>query len=265
MKNILEAIYETRSKTWDRLIEGNQKSTPEDRMTTGRSDHREKKKKNIEFDRKSRRANKIDLTPFTFPPDQFTWWLNIENRKYKQRRELLRITEIEFDKKTTISHPVVFVFDIEGRNGGERSRGKRISDPRHETHPVSVPRPAATIGSMANADIEGDMFWNTPLSSVLMSRFLWAYLGDVFLPTCLPRRDIRVVLPRCTVCRANRAHRKKFWPVETRNFDEFFFFFSHFRSRYVPFFDSVPRLRSTPPPVYFLRQYFLTICENNNS
>lgn len=228
MKNILEAIYETRSKTWDRLIEGNQKSTPEDRTTTGRSDHREKKKKNMEFDRKSRRANKIDLTPFTFPPDQFTWWLNVENRKYKQRRELLRITEIEFDKKTTISHPVVFVFDIEGRNGGERSRGKRISDPRHETHPVSVPRPAATIGSMANADIEGDMFWNTPLSSVLMSRFLWAYLGDVFLPTCLPRRDIRVVLPRCTVCRANRAHRKKFWPVETRNFDEFFFFFPIF-------------------------------------
>ena len=226
MKNILEAIYETRSKIWDRHIEGNQKSTPEDRTTTGRSDHREKKKKNMEFDRKSRRANKIDLTPF--PPDQFTWWLNVENRKYKQRRELLRITEIEFDKKTTISHPVVFVFDIEGRNGGERSRGKRISDPRHETHPVSVPRPAATIGSMANADIKGDMFWNTPLSSVLMSRFLWAYLGDVFLPTCLPRRDIRVVLPRCTVCRANRAHRKKFWPVETRNFDEFFFFFFPF-------------------------------------
>lgn len=119
MKNILEAIYETRSKIWDRHIEGNQKSTPEDRTTTGRSDHREKKKKNMEFDRKSRRANKIDLTPF--PPDQFTWWLNVENRKYKQRRELLRITEIEFDKKTTISHPVVFVFDIEGRNGGERS------------------------------------------------------------------------------------------------------------------------------------------------
>lgn len=29
-------------------------------------------------------------------------------------------------------------------------------DPRHET-PVSVPRPVS-IGSMANADIEGDMF-----------------------------------------------------------------------------------------------------------
>lgn len=49
-----------------------------------------------------------------------------------------------------------------------------------------------------------------------------------FLPTCLPRRDIRVVLPRCTVCRANRAHRKKFWPVETRNFDEFLFFLFFF-------------------------------------
>lgn len=100
-------------------------------------------------------------------------------------------------------------------------------DPIRETEHRDEARPGpAGIGSMASANIGGDMFWNTPLSSVPMSRFLWVYLGGGFFPRAY-QEGIYVSCYPVFCCSANHAHRKKFWPVETRNFDEFLFLDFH--------------------------------------
>ena len=103
------------------------------------------------------------------------------------------------------------------------------SKPRNGTAGQEEREPGpASIGSMASVDIESDMFWNTPLSSVLMSRFLRVYLGGGFFPRAY-QEGIYVSCYPVFYCNANRVHRKKFWPVETWHFDGFLFHRFSFR------------------------------------
>lgn len=153
---------------------------------------------------------------------------------------------IRQEDSESISHPMVFVsfvFDIEGRNGEERSEARNTG----------------LCSTSSQYRIDGQCrYWrwhvlkHTPFIGAHVSVSMSVFRRR-FLPTCLPRRDIRVVLPRCTVCRANRAHRKKFWPVETRNFDEFFFF-SIFDPDTCHFW--FPRVRSDSSPSTFCTNTF---------
>lgn len=154
---------------------------------TGRSDHREKKKTensivNLEEPIKS-------ISPLSHSSILLAWSIygllkpetdnnnNNNNKNWfpisvKQERDWIR----QEDNDLTSYHGIRF--DIETRK--KKWRRRMIAWKKIRSG-LSVAR-RASIGSMANADIEGDMFWNTPLSSVLMSRFLWAYLGDRFFP-----------------------------------------------------------------------------------
>lgn len=80
---------------------------------------------------------------------------------------------------------------------------------RRNGTPGPFPRPAS-IGSMASADIGGDMFWNTPLSSVTSSSISMSVFRRRFLPTCLPKKGYK--------CRVTSVYRV---PLATgRNFDQ---------------------------------------------
>lgn len=205
---------------------------------TGRSDHREKK--NREFDRKPRRANKIDLTPFTFLHPSRLIDLRIiktGNRQQQQQELVPDICQTRERLNSTRRQRSYIVpwYSFRYRDAKEEMEEE---DDRVEKDPIR-----SLCCTSSQYRIDGQCrYWrwhvlkHTPFIGAHVSVSMSVFRRP-FLPTCLPRRDIRVVLPRCTVCRANRAHRKKFWPVETRNFDEFLFFpFSFdFRSRYAPF------------------------------
>lgn len=214
-------VYETRSKIWDH-IEGNRKSTPEKRTTTARSNHREKKERtensivNLEEPIKSISPLSHSSIPAWSiypmikrrkPETQTTRGIASNKRLNSTRRQRIDL----------ISHGIRF-FSISKEEMKEKDRVERI-------------RGTGLSSTSSQYRIDGQCrYWrwhvlkHTPFIGAHVSVSMSVFRRR-FLPTCLPRRDIRVVLPRCTVCRANRAHRKKFWPVETRNFDEFFFFF----------------------------------------
>lgn len=251
-------VYETRWKIWDH-IEGNRKSTPEKRTTTARSNHREKKERaensivNLEEPIKS-------ISPLSHSSiPAWSIYPMIKRRKPEtqttrgiasnKRLNLTRRQRIDL-----ISHGIRS-FSISKEEMEEKDRVERI-------------RGTGLSSTSSQYRIDGQcQYWrwhvlkHTPFIGAHVSVSMSVFRRR-FLPTCLPRRDIRVVLPRCTVCRANRAHRKKFWPVETRNFDEFFFFSIFDPDTCHFWFGSESSI--DPSPSTFLHQYFLTICENSN-
>lgn len=216
---------------------------------TGRSDHRGKK--NREFDRKPRRANKIDLTPFTFLHPSRLIDLRIiktGNRQQQQQEELVPDICQTRERLNSTRRQRSYIPWYSFRYRDAKEEMEEDDHVEKIRSGLSVARPAS-IGSMANADIEGDMFWNTPLSSVLMSRFLWAYLGDRFFPrACQEGIYVScyhgVLFAAQTVPTGRNFDR---WKPETSMNSCFFFFFFRFSIPIRAIFD---RFSIGPPSTF---------------